>query len=131
MDTHMPANRERGTRAHTHSRIQRCFVNVLRAYPCLICLLPCCLVPSLAARLLPSRSSDDVVAVAKLCQALGVPHIVNNAYGVQAAALTAAVTSACRKGRVDAIVQSTDKNFMVRGAVQFTMDVQGQPADFL
>ncbi|WIA16718.1 hypothetical protein OEZ85_013372 [Tetradesmus obliquus] len=59
------------------------------------------------------RASDDVVAVAKLCSKLGVPHIINNAYGVQAASLTAAVTAACRRGRVDAIVQSTDKNFMV------------------
>lgn len=59
------------------------------------------------------RASDDVIAVAKLCSKLGVPHIINNAYGVQAASLTSAVTAACRRGRVDAIVQSTDKNFMV------------------
>mmetsp|Transcript_27569 Transcript_27569/g.70228 ORF Transcript_27569/g.70228 Transcript_27569/m.70228 type:complete len:506 (-) Transcript_27569:1835-3352(-) len=59
------------------------------------------------------RACDDVVAVAKLCAALDVPHMINNAYGVQAAALCREVTSAWRKGRVDAIVQSTDKNFMV------------------
>ena len=29
------------------------------------------------------RAADDVVAVAKLCQAAGVAHIINNAYGVQ------------------------------------------------
>ena len=60
-----------------------------------------------------SRASDDVVAVAKLCAAAGVPHVINNAYGVQSTAICSAITSACRKGRVDAIVQSSDKNFMV------------------
>jgi O-phosphoseryl-tRNA(Sec) selenium transferase, SepSecS len=55
------------------------------------------------------------VLQAKLCKRHGVAHIVNNAYGVQSAALCQLITAACRKGRVDAIVQSTDKNFMVRG----------------
>ncbi|PRW56294.1 O-phosphoseryl-tRNA(Sec) selenium transferase [Chlorella sorokiniana] len=59
------------------------------------------------------RAADDVVAVAKLCQQAGIAHIINNAYGVQSAALCAQVTSAWRKGRVDAVIQSTDKNFMV------------------
>ena len=87
------------------------------------------------------RRSDSIVEVAKLCAATGVGHIVNNAYGVQvqtasqhcpsmhgvhlgawtrintctwqSAGLCALVTSAWRKGRVDAVVQSTDKNFMV------------------
>ena len=59
------------------------------------------------------RASDDVVAVARLCAAAGVGHIINNAYGVQSAALCAAVAAAWRRGRVDAVVQSTDKNFMV------------------
>jgi hypothetical protein len=39
---------------------------------------------------------------------------VNNAYGVQARAITKMVTKAFRVGRVDAVIQSTDKNFMVR-----------------
>ena len=43
----------------------------------------------------------------------GIGHIINNAYGVQSAALCAAVTAAGRRGRLDAFVQSTDKNFMV------------------
>lgn len=59
------------------------------------------------------RSPDDVIGVSKVCQRLQIPHIINNAYGVQAKALCAAITSAWRKGRVDAVVQSTDKNFMV------------------
>ena len=43
----------------------------------------------------------------------GIGHIINNAYGVQSAALCAAITAAGRRGRLDAFVQSTDKNFMV------------------
>jgi O-phospho-L-seryl-tRNASec:L-selenocysteinyl-tRNA synthase len=37
------------------------------------------------------RAADSVVDVAKLCQILGIGHIVNNAYGVQSAALCALV----------------------------------------
>ena len=43
----------------------------------------------------------------------GIGHVINNAYGVQSAELCAAITAAGRRGRVDAFVQSTDKNFMV------------------
>ncbi len=113
------------------------------------------------------RAADSVVEVAKLCKSSGFGHIINNAYGVQSAALCSLVrelrvpaisaninllrstmqgrhqargtcllgtaywstycfplvlcqlwvvtqvTAAWRKGRVDAVVQSTDKNFMV------------------
>lgn len=59
------------------------------------------------------RAPDRVVELARLCDALGCGHIVNNAYGVQSSVLCAALSSACRRGRVDAIIQSTDKNFCV------------------
>lgn len=59
------------------------------------------------------RGADKIVDIAKLCSSIGVGHIINNAYGVQSAALCKLITSAWRKGRVDAVVQSTDKNFMV------------------
>ena len=59
------------------------------------------------------RGADRLVDIARLCAELGCGHVINNAYGVQSAALCAAVTAACRRGRVDAFVQSTDKNFMV------------------
>ncbi|PNW76101.1 hypothetical protein CHLRE_12g547750v5 [Chlamydomonas reinhardtii] len=59
------------------------------------------------------RAPDDVVGVARLCAGAGVPHVVNNAYGVQARDTCRLLTSAWNKGRVDAVVQSTDKNFMV------------------
>lgn len=61
------------------------------------------------------RAPDDVVEVARLCKAAGVPHVVNNAYGLQVSSICHALNEACRVGRVDAIVSSTDKNFMVSG----------------
>ena len=38
------------------------------------------------------RAADSVVEVAKLCQSSGVGHIINNAYGVQSAALCSLVS---------------------------------------
>lgn len=59
------------------------------------------------------RAPDDVVAVGKLCRQLNVAHVINNAYGIQSAAISSLITSAWRKGRVDAVISSTDKNYMV------------------
>eukprot|EP00884_Botryococcus_braunii_P013567 jgi/Botrbrau1/22210/Bobra.168_1s0041.1 len=59
------------------------------------------------------RGTDHVVEVAVVCSLLGIPHLVNNAYGVQSCMLCNLLSNAMRKGRVDGIVQSTDKNFMV------------------
>ena len=65
-----------------------------------------------------------MVSIASLCKDRGVPHLINNAYGLQAGRLTHAVNEACRVGRVDAFVSSTDKNFMtpVGGAVVASPD---------
>ena len=59
------------------------------------------------------REPDDVVGLSALCQRLGVGHVVNNAYGVQEGRTCAAISRAWGAGRVDAVVQSTDKNFLV------------------
>ena len=59
------------------------------------------------------RVPDDVVGIALLCEKLGIAHVINNAYGLQASKITHAVDEAMRRGRVDAVVQSTDKNFLV------------------
>lgn len=59
------------------------------------------------------RAPDDVEAVARLCARAGVGHVVNNAYGVQCAATCANISRAQRVGRIDLVVQSTDKNFLV------------------
>lgn len=59
------------------------------------------------------RAPDNIISIAKLCQQHGIAHIINNAYGIQSRALCNLVTAAWRRGRVDLVVQSTDKNFMV------------------
>jgi len=59
------------------------------------------------------RVPDSIDEVAVICAELSVPHVVNNAYGLQCSKCTHLIETACRRGRVDAFVQSTDKNFLV------------------
>jgi len=59
------------------------------------------------------RVPDSVDEVAALAAELGVPHVVNNAYGLQCSKCTHMIETGCRRGRIDAFVQSTDKNFLV------------------
>nr|CAD7456595.1 unnamed protein product [Timema tahoe] len=59
------------------------------------------------------RASDSVEQVAVICGRYNVPHIINNAYGLQSSRCMHIIQEAARKGRVDAFVQSTDKNFLV------------------
>ncbi|GJQ08411.1 hypothetical protein GpartN1_g202.t1 [Galdieria partita] len=59
------------------------------------------------------RAPDDIVNIATLCQTFDVIHVVNNAYGIQSRQSNVWMESASSKGRVDIVVQSTDKNFMV------------------
>ncbi|XP_035827856.1 O-phosphoseryl-tRNA(Sec) selenium transferase [Aplysia californica] len=59
------------------------------------------------------RVPDRLEEVGKLCKQQEVPHVINNAYGVQSSKCTHLIQQAARVGRVDAFVQSTDKNFMV------------------
>ncbi len=59
------------------------------------------------------RQPDRIDEIAKLCQEKDVFHLVNNAYGTQCKVITKLLNRADVVGRVDAVVQSTDKNFMV------------------
>ena len=60
----------------------------------------------------PPRVSDPVKEIARLCSDKGIPFVINNAYGVQSEKIMAHLASAIDAGRVDAIVQSSDKNFL-------------------
>ncbi|MBN2229610.1 MAG: O-phosphoseryl-tRNA(Sec) selenium transferase [Candidatus Thorarchaeota archaeon] len=60
----------------------------------------------------PPREADPVKDIAKLCSANDIPFIINNAYGVQSEATMSLIRSAIDAGRVDAVIQSSDKNFM-------------------
>jgi O-phospho-L-seryl-tRNASec:L-selenocysteinyl-tRNA synthase len=59
------------------------------------------------------RVPDEVDKVAKLCAQHCVAHVINNAYGLQCKKTCKLINRACVIGRVDAVVCSTDKNFLV------------------
>ena len=59
------------------------------------------------------RTPDNVVEIAKLCKEHDVFHVVNNAYGLQCGKITNDLNQAQKSGRLDVLISSTDKNFMV------------------
>jgi hypothetical protein len=71
-----------------------------------MCMLHCNCFPEPTLRM-------QVEEAARLCQSHDIPHVINNAYGVQSSWICSQITRACRVGRVDVVIQSTDKNFMV------------------
>ena len=65
------------------------------------------------------RRPDKVDLLAKICKDNDIPHVINNAYGLQCPLIAKLVNRAISIGRVDYVVQSLDKNFMtpVGGAI--------------
>ena len=59
------------------------------------------------------RAPDDLISVGQLCKQFKIPHIVNNAYGLQSSKCSHLINEANRLGRLDVFIQSTDKNLMV------------------
>ncbi|CDW79188.1 o-phosphoseryl-trna selenium transferase [Stylonychia lemnae] len=59
------------------------------------------------------RAYDSIAEVAEICRKYQIHHVINNAYGLQCTRVANDVCSAIQKGRVDALISSTDKNFMV------------------
>ncbi|GAB0188236.1 O-phosphoseryl-tRNA(Sec) selenium transferase [Grus japonensis] len=59
------------------------------------------------------RVPDRLEELAVVCANYDIPHIVNNAYGVQSSKCMHLIQQGARVGRIDAFVQSLDKNFMV------------------
>lgn len=59
------------------------------------------------------RVPDRLEELAVLCAKHDIPHIVNNAYGIQSSKCMHLIQQGARVGRIDAFVQSLDKNFMV------------------
>ncbi|XP_066537767.1 O-phosphoseryl-tRNA(Sec) selenium transferase [Hoplias malabaricus] len=59
------------------------------------------------------RVPDRLEELAVMCAKHNIPHIVNNAYGVQSSKCMHLIQQGARVGRIDAFVQSLDKNFMV------------------
>ncbi len=67
----------------------------------------------------PPREPDDIKAIGKLAKEENIPHIINNAYGIQSRQIMKMIRGAIDAGRVDAVIQSTDKNFLtpIGGAI--------------
>ncbi|MBD3255063.1 MAG: O-phosphoseryl-tRNA(Sec) selenium transferase [Candidatus Lokiarchaeota archaeon] len=67
----------------------------------------------------PPREHDELKEISKFAKEHQLVHIIVNAYGVQSPEWMKMIRSAIDAGRVDAIVQSTDKNFLtpIGGAV--------------
>lgn len=69
------------------------------------------------------RVPDEIDLVAKIIQiwnsnnakdgGVGISHVINHAYGLQCQLTNKLLNRACTIGRVDAIICSTDKNFLV------------------
>ncbi len=60
----------------------------------------------------PPRESDPPKELARFCKESDIPLVINNAYGIQSEEIMASIRAAIDAGRVDAIVQSSDKNFL-------------------
>ncbi len=60
----------------------------------------------------PPREPDNIKEISKFAKENELVHIVINAYGVQSPEWMNLIRSAIDAGRVDAIIQSTDKNFL-------------------
>ncbi|CAF4863961.1 unnamed protein product, partial [Rotaria magnacalcarata] len=70
---------------------------------------------------------DNVQQISNLCQTYSIPHLINNAYGLQSTKIIHEIEQAKRfNGRIDYIVQSTDKNFLVPvgGSIVLTYDAK-------
>ncbi|WXG42664.1 MAG: O-phosphoseryl-tRNA(Sec) selenium transferase [Promethearchaeati archaeon SRVP18_Atabeyarchaeia-1] len=67
----------------------------------------------------PPRETDSIADIARIASEQNIPHIINNAYGAQSRETMREIRLAIDAGRVDAVVQSTDKNFLtpVGGAI--------------
>ena len=67
----------------------------------------------------PPREHDDLKEISKFAKDKNLVHIVINAYGVQSPEWMKLIRAGIDAGRVDAIIQSTDKNMLtpIGGAV--------------
>ena len=67
----------------------------------------------------PPRENDDIKEISKFAKEHELVHVVINAYGVQSPEWMKIIRSGIDAGRIDAVIQSTDKNILtpVGGAI--------------
>lgn len=60
------------------------------------------------------RNCDDLLALSYLCRDHDIPHVINNSFGLQCDFLCKEIQKCFdQKGRIDFVVQSCDKNWLV------------------
>ncbi len=59
------------------------------------------------------RGYDNVIEISKICKRKNIFHLVNNAYGIYCTKIIDMLNQSEKYGKIDIIVSSTDKNFMV------------------
>lgn len=59
------------------------------------------------------RSYDNVIDISAICKEHNIFHVVNNAYGLYCTKICDMLNQSNKKGKVDLVVSSTDKNFLV------------------
>ncbi|CAF1632588.1 unnamed protein product, partial [Adineta ricciae] len=85
----------------------------------------CCIVSTTSC--FAPRAIDNIQHLSQLCLTHSIPHVINNAYGLQSTKIVHEIEQSKRSnGRIDYIVQSTDKNFLVPvgGSIVLTYDSQ-------
>ncbi|CRG95956.1 O-phosphoseryl-tRNA(Sec) selenium transferase, putative [Plasmodium gallinaceum] len=89
----------------------------------------CCVI-SVTSSYAP-RNSDDIVKISYLCKKYDVPHLINNAFGLQCSYICKEIQKCFDlKGRVDYVIQSCDKNFLVpvNGGIIFSSNKKNMKA---
>ena len=90
----------------------------------------CCVISTTSC--FAPRAIDDIAGLSRLCQTHGIPHLINNAYGLQSTKISHEIEQAKRAdGRIDFIVQSTDKNFLVPVGGSIVLTYERKLADEL
>jgi O-phospho-L-seryl-tRNASec:L-selenocysteinyl-tRNA synthase len=85
----------------------------------------CCIISTTSC--FAPRAIDNIQDLSHLCQTYSIPHLINNAYGLQSTKIIHEIEQTKRlNGRIDYIIQSTDKNFLVPvgGSIVLTYDSQ-------
>lgn len=59
------------------------------------------------------RGYDKIQEISKICKKQNLFHLTNNAYGIYCTKIIDMLNQSDKNGRIDIIVSSTDKNFMV------------------
>ncbi|CAF1214136.1 unnamed protein product [Adineta steineri] len=85
----------------------------------------CCIISTTSC--FAPRAIDNIQSLSNLCETYSIPHLINNAYGLQSTKIIHEIEQVKRSnGRIDYIVQSTDKNFLVPvgGSIVLTYNSQ-------